>query len=87
MSLPWAGYQTLRADRIHVYCKKCGRRYSNAPRNDYDPPRAELVQTWCDRCSSGCKDVPEYYLDGEGKAIEWEECEAYLDAVLAKRKP
>lgn len=83
--LPWAGYQKLRVGRIHVYCKKCHRRYSNAPRSETDPPRAELVQTWCLKCSQGCKDLPEYYLDRRGKQIEWDEIEAHIDIVVKRR--
>jgi hypothetical protein len=69
MSLPWAGYKPLRHGRIHVWCPKCHRRLSNMPRQEHDPPSAELVQTWCDGCSSGCKDTPEYYFDGEGRTV------------------
>jgi hypothetical protein len=41
----------------------------------YDPPRATLVHSWCDRCGSGGKDSPEYYFDKNGKEISWEEVE------------
>lgn len=74
-ALPWAGYQRLRPGRIHVYCPKCKRRLSNMERQKTDPPGAELVHSWCDRCSAGCKDTPEYHFDGEGRRVyACEEC-------------
>lgn len=81
----WAGYAKLRPGRIHVYCLKCKRKLSNMHRQDYDPPRAELVQGFCDRCGSGGKDAPEYYLDRDGKEIEWEEIEQHIETVVAER--
>jgi hypothetical protein len=75
MSLEWAGYQRLRPGRIHLFCKGCKRKLSNLPRQEGDPTRAELVQTWCPKCQEGCKDVPEYFLDRRGKLIEWDEIE------------
>lgn len=83
--LPWVGYQKLRPGRIHVYCPHCGRKVSNAPRGEYDPPRAALVHTWCDRCGVGGKDSPETFLDSDGKEIPWEEVEARIDEVIGRR--
>jgi hypothetical protein len=83
--LDWIGYQPLRPGRIHLYCKGCKRKLSNLPKQEMDPPRAELVQTWCPKCQEGCKDVPEYYLDGDGKPIDWDECEAHMETVLAAK--
>ena len=75
MSLPWAGFAPLRGNRIHVFCPGCGRRFANMERQKQDPPSAELVQCWCERCSAGCKDTPEYYYDRDGLRV-WacEEC-------------
>lgn len=80
----WAGYQRLRPGKIHIYCSHCGRKFSNGYRNKYDPPRAELVQTWCDRCGIGGKECPETYLDGDGKQIDWDEIEAHIERVVAE---
>jgi len=82
-SLPWAGFHPLRAGRIHVYCWLCGRKVSNSVRGEYDPPRAELVQTPCERCGAGGKDTPETFLDGRGKEIPWEEIERHIEAVVS----
>ena len=68
----WHGFRALRPGRIHVWCPKCKRKLSNMQRQDGDPRRAELVHSWCIRCSQGCKDTPEYYFDDRGKRIRWE---------------
>jgi hypothetical protein len=67
--LPWAGFAQLRAGRIHVWCPSCHRRLSNMERQAEDPPTAELVHCWCDKCSAGCKDTPMYYYDGNGDRV------------------
>ena len=59
---------------------------SNMPRQEFDPPRAELCQSWCLKCSEGGKDLPEYFLDGNGKEIPWEEIEALIDAKYPRQK-
>jgi ribosomal protein L37E len=74
----WAGYRKLRPGRIHIYCPKCGRKHSNGYRNEYDPPRAELVHTWCERCGAGGKDLPETYLDAKGREISYDEIDAHI---------
>jgi ribosomal protein L37E len=84
--LEWAGFQRLRVGRIHVYCPRCGRKFSNAERGEYDPPRATLVHTWCYRCGVGGKDSPETFFDDDGKEIEWAEVEATIEAVIAARE-
>ncbi len=71
----WAGFKTLRRGRIHVFCPKCKRRLSNMPRQDHDPKSSELVHCWCDRCSSGCKETPEYHFNNRGRRVqvpEWQ---------------
>lgn len=83
MNLQWAGYQPLRRGRIHLYCLGCKRKMSNLPRHDYDPPRAQLVQTWCDKHDG--KDPPEYFLDGDGRQIEWDEIERHINRIVKKR--
>ena len=67
----WAGFAPLRKGRIHVYCPRCRRRFSNAARGEFDPPNAELVHTWCYRCGSGGKDSPETFYNGRGREIDF----------------
>lgn len=86
-ALPWAGYARLRPGRIHFFCLKCKRKTSNLFRMKEDPPRAELVQGFCPRCAEGGKDAPEYYLDANGKAIEWDEIEAHIDRIVQDAHP
>lgn len=83
MSLPWAGYAPLRPGRIHMYCLGCKRKMSNIHRQEYDPPRAELVQSFCAKHDG--KDPPEHFLDGDGKEIPWEEIEAHIERMAARR--
>jgi ribosomal protein L37E len=84
--LEWAGFHKLKTGRIHVYCPSCGRKLSNCHPSEYDPPRATLVHTWCDRCGSGGKDAPEYYFDADGNEIGYEEIEANIEAVIAAKE-
>ena len=65
----WAGFAPLRQGRIHIFCPKCHRRMSNAERTEIDPPNAELVHVWCERCSQGCKTDRGSYFNGRGKVI------------------
>ncbi len=65
----WAGFAPLRKGRIHIFCPKCHRRFSNAERTDLDPPTAELVHVWCERCSQGCKTDLGSYFDSCGRVI------------------
>ena len=78
--MEWAGYRPLRPGRIHVYCPMCGRKVSNAHRGEFDPPRATLVHTWCDRCGSGGKDSPETFFDNDGREIDFREVFALIEA-------
>lgn len=72
-ALPYIGFSKLRPGRIHVYCPGCGRKQSNAPRdngeNGYpaDPPNAVLAHVYCEKCSSGSKDAPVAFLDADGR--------------------
>jgi hypothetical protein len=79
--LPWAGFAPLRKGKIHVFCPRCHRKISNAERDEYDPPRATLVHTWCDRCGEGGKDSPEHYFDARGREISYEEVERNIDRI------
>lgn len=65
----WAGFSRLRTGKIHVFCPRCKRKLSNMPRQDDDPKSAELVHCCCERCSSGCKDVPQFFFNGRGKRV------------------
>ncbi len=67
--LQWAGFAPLRQGRIHIFCPKCRRKLSNAERTELDPPQAELVHVWCEKCSSGCKSDLGSYFDGEGRRL------------------
>ena len=83
--LDWVGFRRLRPGRIHVYCPHCGRKFSNAKRGEYDPPRATLVHTWCYRCGNGGKESPETFFDADGQEIGWDEVEANIKAVINTR--
>lgn len=78
----WIGYAPLRPGRIHLYCLGCKRKMSNLPKHDYDPLRAELVQTFCPKHDG--KDPPEYFLDRDGNRIEWEEIERHIERMTKK---
>ena len=80
--MDWAGFRPLRPGRIHLWCMKCHRKMSNTERGKYDPPRAQLVQSFCERCGQGGKDAPEYFLDGRGRQISWEEIERHVARVV-----
>jgi hypothetical protein len=67
--LPWAGYQKLRPGRIHILCQRCGRKQSNAPLWETDPPQATLVRSLCDNCDSGCKDCGQEFFDDRGRRL------------------
>ena len=62
MSIRTTGFRPLKAGRIHLRCPKCGRKQSNMPRMPYDPPRAVLVEIFCNQCGAGGKtDFSGYY--------------------------
>ena len=69
MELRTKGFHKSKKGMIHLRCFLCGRKMSNMPRNDYDPPDAFLVEVPCENCSQGAKDTPEYYYDVNGKEI------------------
>lgn len=66
------GFKKLREGKIHLSCPRCGRKMSNAPRGDYDPPNAVLLVVPCDkyRCSGGCKIEGGDYFDENGKQVQ-----------------
>jgi hypothetical protein len=78
----WAGYRKLRAGKIHAFCPRCHRKFSNAERGKFDPPRAVLVQTQCDRCGSGGKEADETFLDARGRRISYEAIERHIKKVV-----
>ena len=80
----WAGYQRLRKGRIHIWCVRCHRKFSNAFKGKYDPPSAELVHTFCERCGNGGKEAYEVFLNGRGKQISWTAIERHLTKVAAR---
>lgn len=80
----WAGYAKLRPGRIHVFCPKCRRKLSNAVRGKFDPPRAELVQTHCERCGQGGKEADETFFDGRGRRVSWLAIERHIKRIVAE---
>ena len=85
--LPWAGFAPLRKGRIHVFCPKCHRKLSNAQRGKYDPPKATLVRTWCQRCGNGGKESDEIFYDARGREIPWEEVERTVKKMIQGQQP
>lgn len=71
----YIGFHKLRPGRIHAFCPRCGRKYSNLPREPYDPPEAVLMHIVCDRCGHGCKvDGPDMYLTADGRKVFAQVC-------------
>ncbi len=66
------GFNKLRPGKIHLRCPHCGRKHSNAERGEFDPARAVLLETLCEKCCQGCKDGFEYYFDEKGKEVDYE---------------
>ena len=85
IALPWAGFHTLRPGRIHVFCPRCHRKLSNVERGKYDPCRAVLVHTFCDRCGAGGKDCAETFFAANGREIPWAEIEREMDRLILAR--
>jgi len=67
--LAYVGFRPLRRGKIHIYCSKCGRRYSNAARDEFDPNNAALALIRCPECSSGDKESSTLYRDARGREI------------------
>lgn len=84
--MDWAGYSTLRPGRIHVFCPRCHRKFSNAERGKFDPPSAQLVQTHCDRCGQGGKEADETFFDARGRQISWEAIERHIKRVKKQQE-
>ena len=53
--------------------------------SEYDPPKATLVHTFCERCGEGGKDSPEYFFTATGREVSWEEIERTIERVIAAR--
>jgi hypothetical protein len=85
--LPWAGFAPLRPGRIHVFCPRCHRKVSNAERGKYDPPRATLVHTHCDRCGAGDKDCSETFFAANGREISGAEMDRAFERVFNAPAP
>ena len=84
--LPWAGFNKLRDGRIHVFCPRCHRKFSNSERGKLDPPRATLVVTHCPRCGQGGKESMEWFYDARGRKIPWAEIERHIDKMCAAER-
>jgi hypothetical protein len=69
MKQDYVGYQKLRPGRIHLFCPGCGRKMSNVRRDSLDPPDAVLARVSCERCSEGCKDSSQTFLDADGREL------------------
>lgn len=67
----YIGFNKLRPGRIHMFCPSCGRKSSNAPRDEsLDPTKAVLMHCRCALCSGGMKGV--VYFDASGRQLDWE---------------
>ena len=76
LELRTTGFKPLRDGRIHVRCPQCGRKQSNAPRDELDPPAATLVEIPCPNCGAGCKIDEGDYYDVRGREVSpGEPCE------------
>ena len=76
------GFKKHRAGRIHVKCRQCGRKLSNMPRGEYDPPSAVLVETVCEKHDTGCGGPEEFYYGADGAEIPFD-----FDAIDAALSP
>jgi ribosomal protein S27AE len=65
-----------------VFCPRCHRKFSNAERGKYDPPRAVLVITHCPKCGQGGKEADETFLATNGKQVPWTEIERHITRVV-----
>lgn len=52
---------------ITIRCPTCGLE-TIAPRQDYDHPKAVLMETWCETCVDGGFDDVHYY-DAQGNEL------------------
>lgn len=62
------GFKPLRPGKIHVRCPACGRKLSNASRGHMDPPKAFLIEVFCDCTQGGKEDFGGYY-DSRGRTL------------------
>lgn len=69
------GFNPIRPEKIHLHCPQCGRKQSNMPREDYDPPSAILAVILCPKCADACgaKDAGTDYYDAYGEQVNWNE--------------
>lgn len=70
IELRTTGFAKLKSGRIHLRCSKCGRKQSNSPRSEFDPPSAYVAEFWCDRCDAGVKDNSPDYFDKNGNRVD-----------------
>ena len=70
----YVGFKKHRLGYIHLFCPQCGRKMSNVPRWEHDPPQAVLAHIPCEECSQGCKvEGASAYLDANGRFLEWDD--------------
>ena len=65
----YVGYPKLQPGKIHLICPRCGRKQSNAVRGPYDPPKAVMCSTLCERCGHGGKGGDEAFRDAAGREL------------------
>lgn len=68
LTLRTQGFKPIRPGRIHLRCPRCGRKQSNMPRAPLDPPKAFLLEVFCD-CIQGGKDDFSGYYDAKGRPL------------------
>jgi|GEM_PF-5404939 len=66
-----SGFRKLMPGHIHLRCPHCGRKQSNMRRGKYDPPKAMLAETLCERCcvSLGALEPGVEYYDAKGNSV------------------
>ncbi len=75
-----SGFRPLRHGRIHLLCRGCGRKQSNAKRREGDPKRAYVCVVSCEKCSlGGFVDGPDDYLFKNGRSLPvCSECRCWI---------
>lgn len=73
--MEWVGFHKYRVGRIHLFCPRCKRKFSNMTRYVHDPKRAVLMHLVC--CGEGDKDEGIAYFDARGRELDWETGKPY----------
>lgn len=70
MNTVLAGFKPHRVGRVHLLCPGCGRKQSNMPSHESDPPGTVLVRVFCPRCSEGGKCSDQDYVNIKGETLD-----------------